>query len=51
VRPDIAWRYPDPPPAASAIKSRVAFYNEFVDIIVDGERQQRPVTVFSTPAR
>ncbi|MEV6653201.1 DUF427 domain-containing protein [Streptomyces sp. NPDC051219] len=51
VRPDIAWSYPDPLPAASVIKDRVAFYNESVDIIVDGERQKRPVTFFSKPTR
>ncbi|MFD7443546.1 DUF427 domain-containing protein [Streptomyces sp. NPDC059909] len=47
VPPDIAWSYPDPLPAVSVIKDRIAFYNESVDIIVDGERQQRPVTLFS----
>ncbi|MDI9889282.1 DUF427 domain-containing protein [Streptomyces sp. HNM0645] len=47
VPPDIAWSYPDPLPAVSVIKDRVAFYNEYVDVIVDGERQERPVSVFS----
>ena len=28
----------------------VAFYNELVDITIDGVRQERPVTVFSDPA-
>ncbi|MCP3821868.1 DUF427 domain-containing protein [Streptomyces sp. A3M-1-3] len=51
VRPDIAWSYPDPLPAVSVIKDRVAFYNESVDIIVDGEPQRRPATVFSIPTR
>jgi uncharacterized protein (DUF427 family) len=46
VPPDIAWSYPEPLPAASAIKDRVAFFNEAVDIIVDGERLERPVTGF-----
>ncbi|MGP3925910.1 DUF427 domain-containing protein [Streptomyces sp. 8N616] len=50
VRPGVAWSYPEPLAAASAIKDRVAFYNEAVDIIVDGERLERPVTVFSAPA-
>ncbi|MEU2108253.1 DUF427 domain-containing protein [Streptomyces sp. NPDC087659] len=47
VRPDIAWSYPDPLPGVGVIKDRIAFYDEFVDVIVDGERQQRPVSVFS----
>ncbi|MFE7775013.1 DUF427 domain-containing protein [Streptomyces sp. NPDC057445] len=51
VRPDIAWSYPDPLPAVGIIKDRVAFYNESVDIVVDGERQQRPVSFFSKPKR
>jgi uncharacterized protein (DUF427 family) len=51
VRPDIAWSYPDPLPSVGTIKDRVAFYNESVDIVVDGERQQRPVSFFSTPSR
>ncbi|MFF3326352.1 DUF427 domain-containing protein [Streptomyces sp. NPDC002889] len=44
---DIAWSYPDPLPAVGAITGRVAFYNEAVDIVVDGERLERPVTPFS----
>ncbi|MFE3657395.1 DUF427 domain-containing protein [Streptomyces sp. NPDC059165] len=51
TRRDIAWSYPDPLPAVGVIKDRVAFYNESVDITVDGERQQRPVTFFSKPTR
>ncbi|MEU0375402.1 DUF427 domain-containing protein [Streptomyces sp. NPDC006283] len=50
VRPDIAWSYPDPLPCVQIIKDRVAFYNESVDIVVDGERQQRPVSFFSKPS-
>ncbi|BDZ51314.1 hypothetical protein GCM10025867_35550 [Frondihabitans sucicola] len=33
---DIAWSYPDPKPAVSAIRDHVAFYNEKVQIAVDG---------------
>ncbi|MFG2191763.1 DUF427 domain-containing protein [Streptomyces sp. NPDC048639] len=47
VPPGIAWSYPDPLSAVSIIKNRVAFYNEAVDIVLDGERLDRPVTVFS----
>jgi uncharacterized protein (DUF427 family) len=44
---NVAWAYPDPIPAAAPIKDHLSFYNEVVDIIVDGERLDRPVTVFS----
>ena len=49
VPPNIAWSYPDPLRAVHAIKDRVAFYNEAVDITVDGERLERPVTEFIKP--
>ncbi|MFI1396024.1 DUF427 domain-containing protein [Streptomyces sp. NPDC020681] len=51
VRPDIAWSYPDPLPGVRIIKDLVAFYDESVDIVVEGERQERPVTFFSKPSR
>jgi uncharacterized protein (DUF427 family) len=45
--PDVAWSYPDPLAAVRAVRDHVAFYNEAVDITVDGELLERPVTVFS----
>lgn len=50
VRADIAWSYPDPLPCVAIIKNRVAFYDESVDVVVDGERRERPVTFFSRPS-
>lgn len=47
---DLAWSYSDPYPAVGAIKGRVAFYNEFVDLTVDGEQLPRAVTPFTKPA-
>ncbi|MCW2876545.1 MAG: hypothetical protein JWQ95_645 [Sphaerisporangium sp.] len=47
VPPDVAWAYPDPIPASAQIKDHVAFYNEAVDIIVDGVKLDRPDTLFS----
>ena len=44
---NIAWSYTDPVPAVQNIAGRVAFYNEFVDIVVDGLPQPRPRTPFS----
>jgi uncharacterized protein (DUF427 family) len=44
---DIAWSYPTPLPESQKIAGLIAFYNEKVDIYVDGERQARPSTKFS----
>ncbi|MEV0224809.1 DUF427 domain-containing protein [Streptomyces sp. NPDC050704] len=48
---NIVWSYPDPLPAVSNIKNLVAFYNEAVDLIVDGEHLERPVTEFIKPPK
>lgn len=47
---NIAWSYSAPFPAVGKIAGRVAFYNELVDITVDGVRLDRPVTGFSSAA-
>jgi uncharacterized protein (DUF427 family) len=44
---DLAWSYPTPLPESTKIAGLVSFYNEKVDLIVDGERQERPKTKFS----
>lgn len=44
---DIAWSYEQPIPDAASIAGRVAFFNERVDIIVDGTQQERPTTPWS----
>ncbi len=41
---DIAWSYPDPVPECPRIAGLVAFFNEKVDLVIDGEREPRPVT-------
>ena len=43
----VAWAYEDPLHDASPVKGLVAFYDERVDVEVDGERQERPVTQWS----
>jgi uncharacterized protein (DUF427 family) len=43
----IAWSYELPLNDAMPVRSMVAFYNERVDIDVDGERQPRPQTQWS----
>jgi uncharacterized protein (DUF427 family) len=45
--PDAAWFYPEPYDALSAIRGRIAFFNERVDIYVDGELEPRPQTQWS----
>ncbi len=47
VHEDIVWSYPFPLPESAAVAGLVCFYNEKVDIYVDGELQERPRTVFS----
>jgi uncharacterized protein (DUF427 family) len=44
---DVAWTYRQPLREAAEIAGRVAFFNERVDIAVDGERLERPVTPWS----
>ena len=46
----LAWSYSHPFPAVRRIQDRVAFYDELVDVTVDGVRQPRPVSPFSTAA-
>ena len=48
---DLVWLYEDPRREAQAIKDYLAFFNERVDIEVDGELQERPVTQWSPRAR
>jgi uncharacterized protein (DUF427 family) len=44
---DLAWTYRDPRPGAERIKDHIAFFNERVDIEVDGEQQEQPITQWS----
>lgn len=39
---DIAWSYAFPFAECAKIATHISFYNEYVDIFVDGELQQRP---------
>jgi uncharacterized protein (DUF427 family) len=47
VHEDLAWSYRMPLPESQKIAGLVAFYNEKVDIYVDGVLQERPHTKFS----
>jgi uncharacterized protein (DUF427 family) len=46
VHANLAWSYGAPLPESQKIAGLIAFYNEKVDISVDGELQERPVTKF-----
>jgi uncharacterized protein (DUF427 family) len=45
--PDFVWSYPRPIPEIPKIEDLLCFYNEKVDIYVDGVKQERPVSPFS----
>jgi uncharacterized protein (DUF427 family) len=44
---DIAWTYSQPLREAAEVKDRIAFFNERVDLVVNGIRLERPVTPWS----
>jgi len=44
---DYVWSYPRPIPEIPKIENLLCFYNERVDLYVDGELQDRPVSQFS----
>ena len=44
---DVAWTYREPLREAAEVTGRVAFFNEHVDLEVDGRRLERPVTPWS----
>ncbi len=47
VHEDLAWRYEFPTRQLSPIAGLVAFYNEKVDIVLDGQRLERPDSRYS----
>ncbi len=47
VHPDLAWAYDFPTRQLLPIAGLIAFYNEKVDITLDGRRLERPTTHFS----
>jgi len=44
---DVAWTYEHPLPDAAEIAGLVAFFDERVDVVLDGVRRPRPVTPWS----
>ncbi len=51
VVPDIAWAYQEPLHDAAQIRGLTAFFDERVDVVVDGERRERPITPWSSGPR
>ncbi|MGD0241264.1 MAG: DUF427 domain-containing protein [Streptosporangiaceae bacterium] len=47
VVPDIAWSYPDPRHDATQVRDLIAFFDERIDVTLDGERLPRPITPWS----
>jgi uncharacterized protein (DUF427 family) len=47
VHEDLAWSYRTPLPESQKVAGLIAFYDEKVDVYVDGELQERPRTKFS----
>ena len=45
--PDFVWSYPSPIPEIPKIENLLCFYNEKLDLYVDGELQERPISPFS----
>lgn len=44
---DVAWTYRAPLREAEPVRDRIAFFDEKVDVTVDGRRHERPVTPWS----
>ena len=51
VGENLAWTYEDPLPEAAPVSGLVAFFDELVDVIFDGERRERPITPFANAIR
>jgi uncharacterized protein (DUF427 family) len=47
VHPDLAWSYDFPTRELLSIAGLIAFYDEHVDVVVDGQPRERPSTHFS----
>jgi uncharacterized protein (DUF427 family) len=45
--PDLAWTYEEPLREAAEVAGRVAFFDERVDVVLDGVQRERPITPWS----
>ena len=48
VLADIAWTYENPLHDAAQVRGLIAFFDERIDVTLDGERLERPVTPWSS---
>ena len=48
LHPDVVWTYPEPIPECPRIAGLLAFFNEHVDLVIDGVRQERPRSPWSS---
>jgi uncharacterized protein (DUF427 family) len=46
---NVAWSYPEPRHDATEVEELVCFFDEAVDVDLDGERQRRPQTPWGRP--
>jgi uncharacterized protein (DUF427 family) len=44
---DVAWTYHEPLHDAEPVRDRICFFDERLDVVVDGQRRDRPVTPWS----
>jgi uncharacterized protein (DUF427 family) len=49
--PDLAWTYREPLADALRVGGLIAFFNERVDVVLDGRRGERPITPWSPGPR
>jgi uncharacterized protein (DUF427 family) len=47
LHPDLAWRYADPVVECPRIAGLISFFNERIDLVLDGEPQEPPRTPWS----
>lgn len=45
---DVAWTYHEPLHDAKLVRDMVCFFDDRVDVTVDGDRRERPVTPWSS---
>jgi uncharacterized protein (DUF427 family) len=50
VEEALVWTYPDPRHDAERVRDRLCFFDERVDVEIDGEPQERPLTPWSSRA-
>ena len=50
VIPDLAWAYEEPLHDAAQVGGLIAFFDERIDVTLDGRRRERPVTPWSRGA-